>query len=77
MSHRPSDPIVCQFAIAGIDVPGIFPDQVRNATVEMASLPVQSGMKDALLGMVGLDSLASDLASATNAEVCLRHAQSC
>ena len=65
-------PLVCQFAIAGIDVPGIFPDHVRNATAEMASLPVQSAMKDALLERVGLDRLASDLASATNADVCLR-----
>ena len=65
-------PLVLQFTIAGIDGPGIFPDQVQNATAEMASLPVQSATKDALLGTVGLDRLASDLATATNADVCLR-----
>ena len=63
--------LVLQFTIAGIDGPGILPDQVRNAIAEMASLPVQSATKDALLGTIGLDRLASDLAFATNADVCL------
>ena len=65
-------PLVLQFTIAGIDGPGIFPDQVRNATAEMASLPAQSATMDALLGTVGLNGIASELAAATNADVCLR-----
>ena len=65
-------PLVLQFSIAGIDAPGIFPDQVRNATAEMASLPAQSATMDALLGTVGLTGIASELSAATSADVCLR-----
>ena len=65
-------PLVLQFAIVGIEGLGFFSDQVRNAVVDMASLPAQSATRDALIGTVGLDGLASELAAATSADVCLR-----
>lgn len=62
---------VLSFAIVGTEFPNFFPEQLRNATAEMASLPEQSATRDALLGTVGLDGVASKLAAVTDTEACL------
>ena len=67
-----SRPLLMAFVIGGIEFPEIFPEQVRNAGAEMASLPVQSAAKDALLGTVALEKIASELATTTTPDMCLR-----
>ena len=67
-----SRPLLMAFVIGGIEFPEIFPEQVRNAGAEMASLPVQSTAKDALLGTVALEKIASELATTTTPDMCLR-----
>ena len=63
---------VLSFAIVGTEFSDSFPEQLRNATAKMASLPEQSTTRDALLSTVGLDGIASKLAAATDTDTCLR-----
>ena len=65
-------PIVLWFALAGIELPNIFPDQLRNAIDEIAALPEQSATRDALLRTAGLGRIASELAAATSPDTCQR-----
>ena len=65
-------PLVSYFAIVGIGFPDSFPAQLRTVTSEMATLPVQSATRDALLGTVGLDVIVSALAASTDVDSCLR-----
>ena len=67
LAHRP---LVLQFAIAGIELSDIFPDELRNAIDEIAALPAQSETRDALLGTAGLGSIGSALAAATSPDTC-------
>ena len=67
-AHRP---LILQFAVLGGELLELFPEQLRNATAEMASLPQQSAARDTLLGVVGLDGIASELAAAASADACL------
>ena len=69
LAHRP---LVLQFAIAGISFPDFFPGELRNAIDEIAALPEQSAMRDALLRKVGLDRIASELAATTCPDACQR-----
>ena len=64
--------LVLRFAILGIEFPEIFPDQFRNTTAEMASLPERSSTRDALLGKVGLEGIVQKLATVTDTDECLR-----
>ena len=65
-------PLVLQFAIAGIELSDIFPDEFRNAVDEIAALPEQSETRDALLRTAGLDRIGSELAAATSPDACQR-----
>ena len=69
LAHRP---LVLQFAIAGIELSDIFPDELRNAIDEIAALPEQSATRDALLQTVGLGKIASELAATTCPDACQR-----
>ena len=65
-------PFTLWCAIAGTELPALFPEQVRNAIVDMASLQRQSALKDALLERVGLNKVALELSTVTDAAACSR-----
>ena len=69
LAHRP---LALQLAVAGIKAPEYFLGPNQRAMEEMADLPEQSTTRNALLGAVGPDKIASELASVTSADACLR-----
>ena len=69
LAHRP---LVLQFAIAGVELSDIFPDELRNAMDEIAALPEQSATRDVLLRTAGLGRIASELAATTCPDACQR-----
>ena len=68
-THRP---FALELATVEIDLPESFPRHIRRAVADMIALPKQSGVRDTLLGMVGLHGLRNELAAATNVETCRR-----
>ena len=64
-------PQVMQFAILDIDFGDFYPLPLRNAIAKMAELPDQSAIRDLLLRAVGLEEIASNLASAIDTDACL------
>ena len=69
LAHRP---LVLQFAIAGVELSDIFPDQLRHAIDEIAALPEQSETQDALLSTAGLGSIVAALGATTSPDACQR-----
>ncbi len=69
LAHRP---LALQLAVVGIKAPGYLSGPIQRAMDEVADLPEQSTTRNALLGAVGPDRIASELASATSADACLR-----
>ena len=69
LAHRP---LVLQFAIAGIELSDVFPDQLRHAIDEIAALPEQSETRDALLSTAGLGSIVAALGATTSPGACQR-----
>ena len=69
----PADlPILFLFVIASLEFLDFFPDHLRNASSEIASLPTQRGARNALLEIIGLEGITSELAEVTNTDSCLR-----
>lgn len=68
LAHRP---LALHLAVAGIKAPEYFSGPIQRAMDEMADLPEQSTARNSL-GAVGPDRIASELASATSADACLR-----
>ena len=69
LAHRP---LALQFAVASIKAPEFLSGPIQRAMDEMANLPEQSKTRNALLWAVGPDRIASELASATSSDACLR-----
>ena len=69
----PADlPILFLFAIASLEFLDFFPDHLRNASSEIASLPSQRGARNALLETIGLEGISSEIAGVTKTDSCLR-----
>lgn len=69
----PADtPLALDLATLEIECPGAFPENYRAAVSDMIALPQQSGVRDALLELVGTESFQRQLADTADVGTCRR-----